>query len=360
MRRLPLLFLCFYSLLSTCGRAQNETQWSSIPVDTIDTIFPEGMRIESENFTGAIWVERIMTVGEGEQPVAVGNVAFPPKSRSNWHHHPSGQSLLVLGGVGYYQQRGEPVRVLQKGQTVQCPPNVEHWHGAANDAWFVQLAMTSEHPDGRVIWGEPVTDKQYHAGLTAEGISLRYLHLARVAALATLGDLAELETALALALDADLTIAELREALVHLYAYAGFPRSIQGLKTLMVVLEDRQTRGIIDQLGAAAGAVQASKQQSGDRYAEGLSTLEKLTGRSWTEPSDYGKFAPRIDVFLKEHLFADVFTDTTLSYADREVITVAVLATLGEGVEPMLRGHSNIARRQGVNEAELRMIIRAH
>jgi len=232
-------------------------------------------------------------------------------------HHSAGQTLLVLDGIGYYQQKGEAVQVLRKGDKVQCPPNIEHWHGAANDSWFVQLALTKEHPDGRVIWGKPVTDEQYLAGLAAEGKSLRYYHLARVAALATSGNLAQLEIAFAGAIDAGLTVAELREAMVHLYAYVGFPRSIQGLKSLMAVVEQRD-------MGADAGAEKGNKEQSGDRYTQGLATLEQLTGRSWSEPSDYGKFAPRIDVFLKEHLFADVFADTTLSYADREVVTVAV------------------------------------
>ena len=118
----------------------------------------------------------------------------------------------------------------------------------------------------------------------------------------------------------------------------------------MVVVEERGDAGQSDAGGADAGA----KQVVAAKYQQGLTTLEQLTGRSWSEPSDYGKFAPRIDVFLKEHLFADVFADTTLSYADREVVTIAVLSALGEGVEPMLNGHLNIARRLGVGEGDLR------
>ena len=87
--------------------------------DTVNTIFPAGEYLESENFTGPVWVERLLVTGNPKQPVAVGNVTFPPGSRSNWHHHPAGQSLLVLDGVGYYQERGEEIRVLRKGETVQ-------------------------------------------------------------------------------------------------------------------------------------------------------------------------------------------------------------------------------------------------
>ena len=118
----------------------------------------------------------------------------------------------------------------------------------------------------------------------------------------------------------------------------------------MILANERDGAG--GYLGPEAGTKQVTKA----KYQQGLATLEQLTGRSWETPSDYGKFAPRIDQFLKEHLFADVFADTTLSFADREVITVAILSALGEGVEPMLRGHSNIARQQGVSETDLKMI----
>ena len=109
----------------------------------------------------------------------------------------------------------------------------------------------------------------------------------------------------------------------------------------MAALEERRAAGVEDEVGGDVGAVTSPPALSkGEKasYDRGLQTLEALTGRPWTEPSDYGKFAPRIDTFLKEHLFADVFEDTTLSYADREVVTVAVLQALGQGVEPMLRG----------------------
>ena len=335
---------------------------AQVPPDTVNTIFPPGQRLESENFTGPVWVERVLTVEDEEQSVPVGNVTFPPKSRSNWHYHPAGQSLLVLDGVGYYQQRGEAVRVLRKGQTVQCPPDVEHWHGAANDSWFVQLAMTKEHPDGRVIWGEAVTDAEYRAGIpveqaqkdTTQTLNTRYRHIATIASLAALGALDRLQPAFGDALDAGLTVNECREVMIHLYAYTGFPRSIRGIQTLMAALEERRVEGIEDEVGGDAGAVVGE----GTKYDRGLQTLEALTGRPWTEPSDYGKFAPRIDAFLKEHLFADVFEDTTLSYVDREVVTVAVLQALGQGVEPMLEGHSSIALRQGVTTEQLSLITR--
>lgn len=357
-----LLPLLFTGWLCTCGLAQLSAQQPASLPDSINTIFPAGERIESENFTGPVWVERMLQIDDAEQPVAVGNVTFPPGSRSNWHHHPAGQTLLVLDGVGYYQERGTPVRVLRKGQTVQCPPDVEHWHGAAPDRWFVQLAMTKEHPRGRVIWGEPVREEEYLAGtpqeqsLTSDSVSLldaRYQHIATIASLNTLARLEELATTLGKALDAGLTVNECKEVLVHLYAYTGFPRSIQGLRTLMAVVEERRERGIIEVVGPEASPINDDQ----PKYARGKAVLEELTGRSIDGRSDYGDFAPVIDVFLKEHLFADLFERDVLSYRDREVAVIAALASM-EGVEPMLRGHMGIARNLGLSEGELQAVLR--
>jgi alkylhydroperoxidase/carboxymuconolactone decarboxylase family protein YurZ len=290
----------------------------------------------------------------------VGNVTFPPKSRSNWHHHPAGQSLLVLGGVGYYQQRGERVRVLRKGETVQCPPNVEHWHGAANDAWFVQLAMTQEHPDGRVKWGVPVTDAEYRMGIPIEKAEHnrgqaednRYHHLAGIASLLALNQLEELGSKLGNALDAGLTINECKEVLVHLYAYTGFPRSINGIRTLMATVEERQAQGITDEMGPVASPVNNDR----PKYDRGKAVLEELIGRLLPGRSDYGDFAPAIDNFLKEHLFADLFERDVLTYQDREVVVVAALASM-DGVAPMLRGHLGIALNLGISEDQLRKVL---
>ncbi len=353
MHCLPLFLLLLYFVTPVPGRAQ------TIP-GTVNTVFPAGARVESEHFTGSVWVERLLQAGTGDQPVAVGNVTFPPRSRSNWHHHPAGQSLLVLDGVGYYQERGEAVRVLRKGETVQCPPDIEHWHGAANDHWFVQLAMTTEHPEGRVIWGAPVTETEYRAGIpvqraaadTAGLVSTRYRHLATLASLAALGDLERLQTACDRALDAGLTVNKCREVMLHLYAYAGFPRSIRGIQTLMATLAERRERGIVDEAGSEAGPIDERRA----KYERGKAVLDSLVGRTHAGRSAYGDFAPAIDVFLKEHLFADLFERDVLSYREREITTVSILVSLG-GVEPMLGSHLGIALNLGVPEAQLREVV---
>ena len=91
------------------------------------------------------------------------NVIFEPKARTNWHTHPKGQVLLVLAGKGFYKEEGKPVQILKKGDVVNIPPNVKHWHGAAPDSKLIHVAISNYKDDKNVIWGEHVTDDEYNS-----------------------------------------------------------------------------------------------------------------------------------------------------------------------------------------------------
>ncbi len=174
-----------------------------------------------------------------------------------------------------------------------------------------------------------------------------------LSALAAKGDLAGLPKALHDGLDAGLTVNQIKEALVHLYAYCGFPRSIRGLQTFMSVLEARKAKGINDQMGAEASPVKDER----SKYERGKDILGKLTGAPQAGPlMGYAAFAPAIDTFLKEHLFADIFERDVLSYAERELVTLSVLSSIG-GVEPMLQGHLNISLNVGLTPGQLQQLV---
>ena len=329
------------------------------PTNEIDTIFPIGYKIEGGNFVGTAWVKRLFAA-DSTSNSAMGNVTFEPKARSNWHKHPAGQILMALNGVGYYQEKGKELQILRQGDVVKCPPNVEHWHGASHDDWFVQLAITQEHPQGRVIWLNPVTEDEYQAGSTTlksqesvTALSSRHKHFVIISSFTVKGDLEELNSAINNALDSGLSVNEIKEALVHLYAYCGFPRSIQGLKTLLSVVEERKTRGIEDEIGKTASNIDETL----NKYEKGKNVLETLTGRPQTQATTgYRAFSPEMDVFLKEHLFADIFERDVLSYQDREIVTITVLINLG-GVEPMLKGHMGIALNIGITESQIKELL---
>lgn len=174
-----------------------------------------------------------------------------------------------------------------------------------------------------------------------------------ISAVTAKGDLSKLKAELNTGLDAGLTVNQIKEAIVHLYAYAGFPRSIRGLQIFMTVLDERKTKGINDIMGAEASPIKDER----NKYERGAETLYELTGKKWGKPeSGYGAFSPAIDSFLKEHLFADIFERDVLTYAERELVTVSVLSSIG-GVEPMLHSHLNICLNVGLTPNQLQQFI---
>jgi alkylhydroperoxidase/carboxymuconolactone decarboxylase family protein YurZ len=174
-----------------------------------------------------------------------------------------------------------------------------------------------------------------------------------ISALTAKGELQTLKTALNKGLDAGLTINQIKELIVHLYAYCGFPRSIRGLQTFMEVLEERKSKGIIDKIGDDASPIN----QESSKYERGKKVLGELTKMPQNQPlSGYGAFAPVMDTFLKEHLFADIFERDLLTYAERELVTISVISAIG-GAEPMLRSHLAICLNVGLTPGQLNEFV---
>lgn len=182
------------------------------------------------------------------------------------------------------------------------------------------------------------------------GLTMRQQHIARIASCTGRGDLKHLSPALAAGLDDGLTVNEIREVLIHAYAYCGFPRSLRALQVFMAVLDERKEQGIEDTVGRDASAVADDR----SRYERGRDILAEISGVPAEAPkAAYAEFAPVIERFLKEHLFVDLFERDVLTYADRELVTVSVIAALGESVEPMLRSHMGICRNLGMTDSQL-------
>jgi len=179
--------------------------------------------------------------------------------------------------------------------------------------------------------------------------------IAAISALTARGDnTAALQSALNNGLDNGLSVNEIKEVMVHLYAYSGFPRSLGGLNTFMAVMGEREARGIEDEVGEAASA----QPDDGNAYARGEKVLATIgSGWSPTAPqSGYVAFAPVIEQFLREHLFGDIFGRDILSYSEREIVTISALASM-DGVDPYLSSHMGIGMNVGLTEAQISGIL---
>lgn len=203
-----------------------------------------------------------------------------------------------------------------------------------------------------VFFGCGIADSQ--TPKAEQAMDSKRQHIAEVAALTSTGDLDKLKPVLTDGLNDGMTVGELKEVMVHAYAYCGFPRALRGLQTLVAVLDERKAEGIEDDWGREASPITDTRR----KYERGRDILAEISGIPADAPkADYAVLAPEIEVFLKEHLFADLFERDVLTYAERELTTVAVIASLGKGVEPMLKGHMGIALNVGVTPDELRGVL---
>ncbi len=188
-----------------------------------------------------------------------------------------------------------------------------------------------------------------------DSLSKQQEKIITIAAFAAKCDLNKLKPELVAGLEAGLTVNEIKEVLVQLYAYSGFPRSLRGLQTFMSVLDERKAKGINDTWGREASPITDTR----DKYERGKEILAKLSGTAPQKGralTGYAALSPEIDTFLKEHLFADIFERDVLTYAQREMVTVSVLITIG-GVEPMLSSHMNLCLNVGISPEQLKRLI---
>ncbi|MGV8059773.1 MAG: carboxymuconolactone decarboxylase family protein [Smithellaceae bacterium] len=183
-----------------------------------------------------------------------------------------------------------------------------------------------------------------------EDLNAKQQSIVTIAAFTAKGNMEKLKKALNEGLDAGLTVNEIKEILVHLYAYTGFPRSLNGINTFMGVMEERKAKGIKDEIGREASPLPANK-SSIELGTENQTRLagKPVTGAIYT-------FAPAIDQFLKGHLFGDIFGRDNLDFQSREITTISALAGM-EGVNSQLQAHFNIGFNTGLTEAQVRNLI---
>lgn len=349
-----LFFITMVSISSVAMYAQS-------PAETFRQPYPLGDKFSpNPNFTGEVWLAPLS--GKKELNVPMTNVTFEPGCRNSWHSHKAGQLLIATAGIGYYQEKGKPARRLFPGDIVEIAPDVVHWHGAATDSWFAHIAITTNPQDNAAVWLSPVSDAEYLEATTeaeyryAEAnkvLTSREQAIVAVASYTGKGDLEHLKAAFVRALEAGMTINEVNEVLIHAYAYCGFPRSLRAIQTFMRLVDEREANGIKDKVGREASVIT----DSGNRYERGRDVLAEISGVPADAPkAGYALFAPVIERFLKEHLFADLFERDLLTYRERELATVSILAGVG-GVEPMFKSHAAICLHLGIMPEQLSALL---
>ena len=324
------------------------------PMPDYTPAFPTGAPNDAyaQYFKGQSYLARL-TEHADQTGVPIANVTFEPGCRNNWHRHTGGQILVCVAGEGLYQERGKPARWLKPGDVVEIPADTDHWHGATADRWFAHLSVECHPETNKNTWLEPVSDADYAAAqpraAAPKVLTPREAALARISGRAAAGDLPGLKRACADGLAAGLTVNEIKEVFVQLYAYLGFPRCLNANAAFSQLLAERKAAGTVDTEGPAAKTLPADA----DRERIGREKRAALFGYDPNAPeAAWQTFAPGAEQFLKEHLFCDVFARGLLTDKERELCTVSMLSVL-PGAEGQLAGHRSAAEHVGNAKAAL-------
>lgn len=132
-----------------------------------DISFPIGRKLPSPPFTGNAYNANLIHLGQAEHFPEANNIVFQPGAHSSWHVH-GGMVILVTGGVGIYQEEGKPAQIIRKGDVVEIPAGVRHWHGATKDSWFSQIVIYDKNWNDKQVIAKnakldnSVTDEYYN------------------------------------------------------------------------------------------------------------------------------------------------------------------------------------------------------
>ena len=342
--------------------------------------FPVGNKLPemySKYFIGQAYLAPLTKNKDLNCPIS--NVTFEPGCRNNWHSHTGGQILVVVGGKGYYQAKGEPVRLLLPGDVVEIPANVVHWHGAAPDSWFSHLAIETNPQYNQNTWLEAVDDEQYKKATTASGSKeinltnaaiknheelwpgyeskakqtdpelieifdnfafdevIKYGNLdtkTRVMMImgSTIaqGALTEYKMFVNAALNVGVTPVEIKEILYQSVAYVGVAKVIDFIYAANEILKER---------GIELPVKGQSTTTPETRMEKGLVLQKDIFGDVIDKMYEQSpKNQLHIQKYLSANCFGDYQTRTGLDAKARELLTFSMLISMG-GTESQVKGH---------------------
>ena len=134
-----------------------------------------------------------------------------------------------------------------------------------------------------------------------------------------------------IALDQELTPLEIREAIYQTASYAGYQKAINAMAYADEMFAER---GIEIPLESQATVTDE------DRYEKGLEAQRAIFGPDFAAiTEDMSESMKRRVSYVSEFSFGDFMTRTGLDEAEREIIVLCVIASLG-GADSQLSGHA--------------------
>lgn len=168
-----------------------------------------------------------------------------------------------------------------------------------------------------------------------EGLDLKSKEIAVVAALTAMGTAQpQLKVHINGALNTGSSINEVKEVILQMAVYSGFPNCISGMNALKEVLKERQEYGIKDEIGN-----EPTYKTKTDRLKLGEQELSKLDSlQAERLRNAYNDFSPELVKLTIEFGYGDIFSRDNLDPKHRQIATIAALTALGNA-QPQLKFH---------------------
>ncbi len=346
----------------------------------MDSFKEKGVPAPKEYFTGTVWVNMNITP-EDDYNTLIGTVTFEPKGRTNWHSHTCGQILFVTHGIGYYQEKGGPIRVIREGDVVKIPKHIRHWHGASHNSAMAHIAIVPELDKDKTEWLQPVTDVEYNSHHTSDQKHSKEAQLTESAVkyheelwphhkskakhtdpelievfdnfafdeviqygnldtttrvMMILGStiatqsLAEYRMFVHAALNVGVTPIEVKEILYQSVPYVGISKVVDFLYA---------TNDIFHERGVDLPLEGQSTTTPETRHEKGLALQKEIFGEMIdTLYKESPAEQIHIQHYLSANCFGDYLTRKGLDIKTRELLTFSILISLG-GVESQVKGH---------------------
>ncbi|RII36071.1 carboxymuconolactone decarboxylase [Clostridium chromiireducens] len=186
-----------------------------------------------------------------------------------------------------------------------------------------------------------------------DGLDLKSKEIAVVAALTALGNAQpQLKVHINGALNVGCTINEIKEVIIQMSGYSGFPTSINAMNALKDVINERKMEGMNDIVGDEP----TNEILPSERYEVGVKELSELDSNQVKVLEEaYNDFAPDL-VKLVVNSYADIIGRNNLSKRYRQIATIAALTALGNA-KPQLKFHINAGLNIGLTIDEVNEIM---
>lgn len=186
-----------------------------------------------------------------------------------------------------------------------------------------------------------------------DGLDLKSKEIAVVASLTAIGNAEpQLKVHINGALNVGCTINEIKEIILQMSAYSGFPTCINAMNALKDVLNERENQAINDCIGHEPTNIISPM----DRYEAGVKQLSELDSNQLERlEKAYNDFSPDLVKFIVCGQ-ADITARNNIDKKYREIATIAALTALGNA-RPQLRFHINAGLNIGITADDVKEIM---